>query len=136
MAHILVVEDDLQFRTMLVAMLQGDQHQVSTAENGRAALALLARSAPDLIITDILMPTMDGVELIMALSQSGNTTPVIAMSGGRRSISAEFNLTSAALLGVKVSLAKPFARAELRSAIEKALGLFCFSPPSDGTNQA
>lgn len=121
MAHILVVEDDLQFRTMLVVMLQGDQHQVSTAENGREALALLARSAPDLIITDILMPTMDGVELIMALSQSGNTTPVIAMSGGRRSISAEFNLESAALLGVKVSLAKPFARADLRSAIEKAL---------------
>ena len=121
MAHILVVEDDVQFRQMLLDMLQQDGHQLASAGDGAQALKLLATARPDLIITDILMPGMDGVELIMALSKQDDATPMIAMSGGRRSITAEFNLDSAALLGVKATLAKPFSRADLRAAIEQAL---------------
>jgi CheY-like chemotaxis protein len=121
MAHILVVEDDVQFRQMLLDMLQQDGHQLASAGDGAQAIKLLATLRPDLIITDILMPGMDGVELIMALSKQDNATPMIAMSGGRRSITAEFNLDSAALLGVKSTLSKPFSRADLRAAIEQAL---------------
>lgn len=121
MAHIFIIEDDAQFLTMLVKMLQSDGHQVTTASNGEEALSLLERIKPNLILTDILMPKMDGVETIMALSQKGNAIPIIAMSGGRRSISAEFNLESANLLGVEAVLAKPFSRADLRAAIELAL---------------
>lgn len=121
MAHIMVVEDDVQFRQMLFDMLQQDGHQVAQAGDGIEAIKLLATARPDLIITDILMPGMDGVELIMELSKQGNATPMIAISGGRRSITAEFNLDSAVLLGVKSTLAKPFSRADLRSAIERAL---------------
>lgn len=121
MAHILVVEDDGQFRQMLLDMLQQDGHQLTSAGNGAEAIKLLATCRPDLIITDILMPGMDGVELIMALSRHDDATPMIAMSGGRRSITAEFNLNSAALLGVKATLTKPFSRADLRVAIEQAL---------------
>lgn len=121
MAHILVVEDDVQFRQMLLDMLQQDGHQLASAGDGAEAIKLLATLRPDVIITDILMPGMDGVELIMALSRQGHATPMIAMSGGRRSITAEFNLDSAALLGVKATLAKPFSRAHLRAAIEQAL---------------
>jgi CheY-like chemotaxis protein len=121
MAHILVVEDDVQFRQMLLDMLQQDGHQLASAGDGAQAIKLLATLRPDLIITDILMPGMDGVELIMALSKQDDATPMIAMSGGRRSITAEFNLDSAALLGVKATLSKPFSRADLRAAIEQAL---------------
>lgn len=121
MAHILVIEDDVQFRQMLVQMLQQDRHQVAIAGDGIEAMHLLQQIRPDLIVTDILMPNMDGVETIMELSQQGNDTPIIAISGGRRSISSEFNLESAALLGVKATLAKPFSRADLRKAIEEAL---------------
>jgi CheY-like chemotaxis protein len=121
MAHILVIDDDQQFRDMLVQMLQGDRHDVSAAADGAEALKVLQQRRPDLIITDILMPNMDGVETIMELSRRGADTPVIAMSGGRRSISADFNLNSADLLGVKATLAKPFSRAELREAIKKAV---------------
>jgi len=121
MAHIFIIEDDAQFLTMLVKMLQGDGHQVTTASNGEEALSMLERLKPNLILTDILMPKMDGLETIMALSQKGNVIPIIAMSGGRRSISAEFNLESANLLGVEAALAKPFSRADLRTAIERAL---------------
>lgn len=121
MAHILVVEDDVQFRQMLLDMLQQDGHQLASAGDGAQAIKLLATWRPDVIITDILMPGMDGVELIMALSKQDDATPMIAISGGRRSITAEFNLDSAALLGVKATLAKPFSRADLRAAIEQAL---------------
>ena len=121
MAHILVVEDDVQFRQMLLDMLQQDGHQLALAGDGAQAIKLLATWRPDVIITDILMPGMDGVELIMALSKQDDATPMIAISGGRRSITAEFNLDSAALLGVKATLAKPFSRADLRAAIEQAL---------------
>jgi CheY-like chemotaxis protein len=73
-------------------------------------------------MTDILMPHMDGVEFILALSKSNNSVPVIAMSGGRRSITPEFNLESARLLGVRATLTKPFSHADLRKALSKVLG--------------
>jgi CheY-like chemotaxis protein len=121
MAHIVVIDDDEQFRAMLTQMLSQDGHRVSEAGDGADGLRLVAHGRPDLIITDILMPNTDGIEIIQALAQAGNETPVIAMSGGRRIISAEFNLQSAALMGVKATLAKPFARADLRQAIARAL---------------
>ncbi|MFT5534839.1 MAG: CheY-like chemotaxis protein [Burkholderiaceae bacterium] len=117
MAHILVVEDDLQFREMLVHMLKKDGHEVTMASDGMEAMQLLGTLQPDLILTDILMPHMDGVEIILALSQRSSNIPIIAMSGGRRAISSEFNLESASLLGVKAVLAKPFSHADLRREI-------------------
>jgi CheY-like chemotaxis protein len=121
MAHILVIEDDAEFRQMLVQMLEHDGHKVTTAGDGAEALQLLGRARPDLIVTDILMPKMDGVEFITELGRQSNGTPVVAMSGGRRSITSEFNLDSAKLLGVKATLAKPFSRIDLRKTIEAAL---------------
>lgn len=121
MAHILVIDDDNQFRTMLVQMLSLDGHHVKIATDGEMGLDILIKNPPELIITDILMPKLDGIELILELSRRNITIPIIAVSGGRRSISAEFNLESAALMGVKVTLSKPFAREELRQAVAKAL---------------
>jgi CheY-like chemotaxis protein len=121
MAHILLIDDDEQFRTMLSQMLSQDHHQVTVACDGEEGLRLARQVAPDLIITDILMPNMDGLDTIMALNHDARKIPIIAISGGRRSLSADFNLESAAMIGVKVTLAKPFDRAALRLAIDKAL---------------
>jgi CheY-like chemotaxis protein len=121
MAHILVIDDDEFFREMLVQMLKQDGHQVTTTEDGAKGLALLQRIRPDVILTDILMPNMDGVEFIMALSRQSNATPLIAMSGGRRSITPAFNLESAKLLGAKLTLTKPFTHTDLRAAVQEAL---------------
>lgn len=121
MAHILVVDDDEQFRGMLVQMLSQDGHRVSIAHDGEAGVRMSKEVMPELIITDILMPHMDGIEFIMELNRRAAGIPIIAVSGGRRSISADFNLESAAMVGVKAVLAKPFARADLRSAIVQAL---------------
>ena len=121
MAHILLIDDDEQFRAMLSQMLTRDAHQVTIACDGEEGLRLAEQIKPDLIITDILMPHKDGIETIMALNESGSTIPIIAVSGGRRFISADFNLESAALVGVKATLAKPLVRADLRQAIALAL---------------
>lgn len=117
MTTILIVDDDELFRTMLEAMLRKEGHRVLIAVNGTEAQALLESTAPDLIMTDILMPDGDGIELINVLNQRGNRIPIIAMSGGRRAISLEFNLESAELMGVKATLAKPFTREGLREAL-------------------
>jgi CheY-like chemotaxis protein len=121
MSRILVVEDDPQFREMLVQMLRLDKHDVTIAADGMEGLELARRCQPDLIITDILMARMDGVETIVELARQGSRIPIIAMSGGRRTVTAEFNLESAGLLGVSATLAKPFTRADLRKAIDQAL---------------
>ena len=106
-------------------MLTNDGHNVEVAGDGTVALELFKTIRPELIITDVLMPNMDGIETVMELSRSGNAVPIIAMSGGRRSITSEFNLASAQLVGVKGTLAKPFSWADLRRAVQDALA----SPP-------
>jgi CheY-like chemotaxis protein len=121
MAHILVIDDDEFFLEMLQQMLLVDNHEVSLLKDGAQALAWLAGNQPDLILTDILMPNMDGVELIMKLGKLSNNTPLVAMSGGRRSITSAFNLESARLLGVKHTLTKPFTQAALRDMLREAL---------------
>ena len=72
-------------------------------------------------LDDLGADSLDTVELIMALSKQGNRIPVVAMSGGRRSISPEFSLESAKLLGVKTTLQKPFTHAELRQVVKATL---------------
>ena len=124
MAHILMIDDDELFRDMIVFMLKQEGHEITIAQDGEEGLLLSQKINPDLIITDILMPNMDGIELIMSLNQldSIKKIPIIAISGGRRSISAEFNLQSASLMGVKATLSKPFNRIDLCIAVEKVLG--------------
>ncbi|GAB0148118.1 MULTISPECIES: response regulator [Marichromatium] len=121
MTKILIVDDDDLFRTMLVEMVRREGYEVSAVSNGKEALEHIEHDRPQLIITDILMPEMDGIELIMEQNRRGNTIPVIAISGGRRAISLEFNLESAELMGVRATLPKPFTREQLRSAITEAL---------------
>lgn len=121
MARILLIDDDEQLRNMMIQMLTHDGHQLSVASDGEEGLAMSRSAQPDLIITDVLMPKMDGIELILALQKLDLNVPIVAMSGGRRAVSAEFNLESATLIGVKATLSKPFTRQELRNAIEKAL---------------
>ena len=121
MSHVLVIEDDEFFREALQQMLIKEGHKVTASHDGAEALSMLERVRPDLIITDILMPNMDGMEFIMELVRQSNNTPLIAMSGGRRSITSAFNLESARLLGVKVTLSKPFTHTALRAALHEAL---------------
>ena len=81
MASILIVEDDAPVRALLRDILEKDGHHIREAENGQIGLTLYRDSPADLVITDILMPERDGMEVTLALTQEFLDARVIAMTG-------------------------------------------------------
>lgn len=77
MAAILIVEDDKNQRLLLQDELGSHGHSIATASNGHEALDTVARFMPDLVIVDIAMPEMDGLELLSKLLAINNHLPVI-----------------------------------------------------------
>lgn len=120
MARVLIIDDDPQVCELLTVMLNAEKYFVETAYDGIEALNIYKSSHFDLVITDILMPRRDGIDTIMKLVELGEDTPIIAISGGRRTLSSEFNLESAKLVGAKAILKKPFTDIQLREAIKEA----------------
>jgi CheY-like chemotaxis protein len=82
MFKVLIVDDDALCRHMLEAMVSREGYLASVVSNGNEALQAIARQPQDLIITDIIMPHKNGIELIMELFNRGDQTPIIAVSGG------------------------------------------------------
>jgi len=80
-AQILVVADDPHIRESLGMLLMFAGYDVATAENGASALLHLSRVLPDLIVTDLNMPHMSGVELISHVRSSHPSVSIVAMSG-------------------------------------------------------
>jgi DNA-binding NtrC family response regulator len=79
--RILVVDDDEQQRATLVAMLSGSDFETQVAGDGQEALERLASFDADVIVADLVMPRMDGFELLRQLKERGNSTPAIALTG-------------------------------------------------------
>jgi DNA-binding NtrC family response regulator len=124
MANILIIDDDEQYPKMMAKILkQEGHHNIVTATNGAEGLDLIKMQHFDLIITDILMPTKDGIDLIADLVNANSKVPVIAISGGRNLITPEFNLSSAKTLGVKIFLKKPFTNEQLVEAVKNGLNM-------------
>jgi two-component system KDP operon response regulator KdpE len=82
MTHILVIDDDNLVTRAAGAILTAAGFTVSTAENRRSGLESLRTNCPDLVITDILMPVMEGIETILQLRKLDSKLPIVAMSGG------------------------------------------------------
>ena len=80
MNRILIVEDDVELRQLFARVLEKNGYQVETAENGAEALKILGRGYVDLIISDIMMPVMDGNALVRALREDGVKTPVLMIT--------------------------------------------------------
>jgi signal transduction histidine kinase/ActR/RegA family two-component response regulator len=123
---ILVVEDDENLRHLLGRMLERSGFAVVTAVHGRDALRRLGEQAIGLVVTDMLMPEMDGLELMRLLRAERPSLPVIAISGVEEW--AEY-LRIAVHLGAKATLRKPVVAAELVRTVREALG-DDQSPPS------
>lgn len=122
MAQILIIDDDSTIRAYLRAILEGeDGHHLQEARDGDEGLRLYRSHPFDLVITDILMPVKDGVELIMEMTEAKPSIPIIAMSGGGRGIDAAFSLEMAKDLGASFVLPKPFTPENVRSAVANAL---------------
>lgn len=120
MSHILVVDDEPQMRAMLGALLRQNGYQVSEAEDGDAALKMAGSTDVDLIILDLLMPGKEGLETLMAFRKEKNPPRIIAVSGGARSIGADF-LPAALKLGACRTFQKPFRSEELLAAIRELI---------------
>jgi len=107
---VLLVEDDPALRDMLAKTLQRAGFTVVTAIHGVDALAQLRALSVDIVVTDILMPEMDGFELIRTLRAKWPELPIVAMSG----IADTPNFRNLALkFGAKAALSKPVNRAHL-----------------------
>ncbi len=118
---ILVIDDDQQFRTMLVEMLERKNYQVISASDGEEGIIIWQSLNPDLVITDIIMPNKEGIETILEMKRLNKDVKIIAISGGGRT-NAQDNLLSAKLLGASIIISKPFESNELISAVRKLIG--------------
>jgi CheY-like chemotaxis protein len=120
MARILLIDDDDSVRTMLRLTLTEFGHTVTEARNGNEGLDKFADSHADLVITDIVMPEKEGIEVIMELRKRQPQLRIMAISGGGRIDSQDY-LRIARFSGANKVLAKPFSSEELMSAIAELL---------------
>jgi CheY-like chemotaxis protein len=117
MATILVVDDEFGIGELLEAVLQDDGHRVLTAMNGRHALERIAESKPDLVISDLMMPVMDGAALLRAMRDNAELRdiPFALMCA-----LPETSITDR-VSGYEAFLRKPFKIAEISTLVANLL---------------
>lgn len=106
MTRILIVDDDLDVLAALSSVISARGYVVITTPDGREALRIHQNTPADIIITDILMPQIDGIELIRALRERDPNIKLIAISGGGWAEPSQF-LTMAARFGATATFSKP-----------------------------
>src|SRR5690348_11618826 len=114
----LVIDDHHHIRQMVQAMLEMWGYNVATAINGRHGLERFREVRPELVITDINMPVMDGTEFIAMLRRDKEPVKIIAMSVTVERTAWGFQ-RAVPVLGADVTIGKPFYPAELRTAISR-----------------
>jgi DNA-binding response OmpR family regulator len=117
MAKILVVDDDKTLLRFVGEYLQGEGHQVITADRGTTALKDFYRERPDLVVLDVMMPGMDGWEVCARLRELADT-PIILLTAK----AAEADKLRGFRLGVDDYVTKPFSLAELSARLGAVLG--------------
>jgi CheY-like chemotaxis protein len=121
MARILVIDDVQAIRLQLRLLLEQLGHRIEEAEDGAVALEKLKAGKFDLMITDVVMPTVDGVELVKKVREDMPDMRIIAISGGGSKLSADWSLRMTEMFGANVILQKPFDNSDMRAAVEKLL---------------
>jgi DNA-binding NtrC family response regulator len=112
----MIVDDDEPFRTAISRAMRARGYTVEEAKDGADALKAVKAATPDVLVTDLLMPASDGVELIGALRSLRPALPIIAMSG-RPNLGGLDLLSLATSLGAASALQKPFSIDELVDAV-------------------
>ena len=121
MAHILVIDDAPHICTVLTKFLLLEGHSVDAAENGAAGLKLFDLNHYDLVITDVVMPKIDGLEVLTALKQKASTVRIIVMSGGAARLDTQLLLRTAQAMGADRVLPKPLDFLKLQIAVKEVL---------------
>ena len=120
MSTILIIDDDEQFNLMLKSALTIKGYDVDTASNGKEAKALYQSNVYDVIITDIIMPNVDGYEVILDLRRMGMGDRIIAVSGGGRTAADDYLIT-AKHFDVAATFNKPVDLQALRAKVEEII---------------
>lgn len=116
--HILIIDDSMAIASLLAGeILPLGGYQVSTAKSGEEGLEMLREFSPDLILCDLEMPGMNGLDVLRELQQEGFDIPAIMMTA----FGSEATATQALRIGVKDYIVKPFTTDEILTAIERAL---------------
>lgn len=117
MANVLVVDDEESDRVGLSAILEGAGHTVHAASDGREALALYLAHPIHVVVTDLVMPGRDGLDLIAKLTDVRPDVAIVAVSG-----KGQTGLSIADVMGARAVLHKPVDAEDLVRAVEEALG--------------
>lgn len=118
MKKVLLIDDDELVLYALSKYLQRKGFEVETLGNGKKVIEVYKSFNPDIIVTDIIMPDVEGLELITAIRKIDDNIPIIAISGGSRRLDTSY-LMSAELIGANATLEKPFEEEELVEYINK-----------------
>ena len=118
--RLLLVDDDSGVLDVQKRILERESYEVDISQSGSKALRMLKRKNYDLVITDLVMPEFDGIELIISLQRSAASPKVVATSGGVRGGSVSC-LKAAKLCGATRTIKKPFSRRELLDTVQDAL---------------
>lgn len=120
MATILLVDDDATLADMMERSLVRAGHRVAVARDGEEGVRLYDPAAFDLVVTDLIMPVKEGLELIADLRRKNPSVKIVAMSGGMRDRPGT-SLPIAKGFGAERILEKPFSNAQLHEAIDAVL---------------
>jgi DNA-binding response OmpR family regulator len=115
--RILLVDDEQPIQTLLSFPLQRDGYEVVHAADGREALARFAEQVFDLVVLDVMLPRMDGLEVCRRLRAKGETVPIIMLTAKSEEIDKVLGLE----LGADDYITKPFSMREFRSRVKAAL---------------
>ncbi len=126
MARILLIDDDDPLRAALRESLEYAGHSVVEASEGAAGLALFDEHPFDLIITDLLMPGKEGVEVLMEIRKRKSPVKTLAISGGGARADLSY-LQIAKVMGATEVLPKPFTARTLVETVDRVLGI---NPPA------
>ena len=125
--HLLIVDDEENLRSMLRAALRHHGFEVTEAENGRVALEVISQDRPDLVVLDVMMPELDGFEVVRRLRADGDNTPVLFLTAMDGTDDKVRGLT----LGGDDYLQKPFSLDELVARAEAVLRRTGAAPASN-----
>jgi CheY-like chemotaxis protein len=117
MSAVLLVDDDDSFRNAMVRILRGAGHSVQDLSSGQEVSRVLSESKVDVLVTDLIMPDVEGLETIRTVRRHHPALPIIAISGGGRLTPSSY-LSMARGVGASQVLAKPFEPAALVAMIE------------------
>ncbi len=121
MPTILLVEDEDLLRNGVQEMLELHDFHVIGAGDGLEALEWLEEAHVDLVITDLVMPHMDGVDFVRRLREKRPTLPVIVVSGSSKSVMDRYGIHTLDIPGANASLSKPFKSVDLVQQVQRLL---------------